>query len=95
MTPPEKEFPPFHLGDRLRKAREAATDLDRKAFAKHIGIAPDTLRRYETGATRPRRPVLAAWALATGFTVEQLTGEAQTDPPSPDGGLIRTESSSA
>lgn len=79
-----KEFPPFHVGDRLRKAREEA-GYDAKAFAEKIGISRDSLRDYERGKTMPRPPVLLAWANATGFSVEQLKGDPE---PGPDGGGV-------
>lgn len=61
----------FHMGDRLRKAREH-TELDASAFAEMIGVSRDSIRSYERGITRPRRPVLAAWAVATGYPVDWL-----------------------
>jgi transcriptional regulator with XRE-family HTH domain len=73
-------FPEFHLGDRLRKAREA-TGLDMKTFAEQVGVSRDTLRHYETGATIPRRPVLLSIAMRTGFTVDQLTDWEHPDGP--------------
>ncbi len=65
---------PFHMGDRIRKARELV-DQDRQTFAETIGIHRDTLAKYEeTG--KAKRPVLLAVAMATGVRQEWLeTGE--------------------
>jgi transcriptional regulator with XRE-family HTH domain len=83
-------FPEFHLGDRLRKAREA-TGLDAKAFSAEIGVSRESLRKYEAGTTTPRRPVLVAVAMRTGFTVDQLTGADHSPDTSPDHGKPPTE----
>jgi transcriptional regulator with XRE-family HTH domain len=71
------------LGDRLRKARELA-GYDAKAFAERIGVSRDTIRSYEADRYLPKRPVLLAWALATGKTVAQLLDD-PTHPTAPDG----------
>lgn len=72
MTSPR--FPAFHLGDRLRKAREDAGYYSASDFADVLGISRDSLRSYERNKRRPRRPVLVAWAEATGFTYDELVG---------------------
>ena len=92
MTP-AREFPSFTVGDRLRKAREAM-GLSQGEFAERIGVSRKTLSGYEIGRIEPRLLVLRSVAMATGFTVDQLLGR-EGHPPSPDGGLISRESSSA
>lgn len=65
---------PFHLGDRIRKAREHIGQ-DRQTFAENVGIHRDTLAKYEESG-RAKRPVLLAVAMATGVRQEWLeTGE--------------------
>lgn len=62
-------------------------------LAEAIGVAPNTIGNYETGATTNlRRIVLNQWALATAVPVEWLRWG--TVPRSPDGpeGLGVTES---
>jgi transcriptional regulator with XRE-family HTH domain len=64
------------LGDRLRKAREL-TGLNLSDFADEIGVDRKSARRYETDQTVPRPYILAAWAMRTGFSVDQLRGADQ------------------
>ena len=68
----------FGLRDRLRIAREEA-GFDQRSFEGATGISRASISNYERGITKPRRPQLAAWSLATGFSVEWLTtGEVAT-----------------
>lgn len=67
--------PEFHLGDRLRKAREH-TGMTQGELARVLGVARNTVNRSESGATHPMRVVVRAWAEATGVSLEWLeTGE--------------------
>jgi len=76
----------FGLADRLRAAREQAGFTVRD-FEQVTGISRSSIGNYENGHTRPRRPQLAAWAMATGFDLGWLeTGEAPAR-PEPDGGI--------
>lgn len=84
MAVPIHEFPEFHLGDRIRKARELK-GYNRQDFAKLIGVDRGTLTKYETTGEEPRPYILAAIAAATDFTVAQLKGEPEG---SPDGGGV-------
>lgn len=79
---PGGAVPVFELSDRTRKAREYA-GLDQGELAERLGVARSTVARMEQGKTeRAKRPLLAAWSLATGVSLQWLeTGEA----PSPDG----------
>lgn len=74
--------PTWELPDRVRKAREFA-GLDQGQLAERLGVARSTVARMEQGkTTHVKRPVLLAWAFATGVDLQWLeTGEA----PSPDG----------
>lgn len=58
-------IPTWTLPDRLRKAREL-TGLDQVAFAAELGVNRNTVSNAETGARRPIRLTLRAWALRTG-----------------------------
>lgn len=77
---PEGIVPEFNLGDRLRKAREIA-GYDQIALAAEIDVHRQTVARYESGASAPRRPVLISWALTTGVSLDWL----QNGPESPTG----------
>lgn len=67
--------PEFSLGDRLRKAREIA-GLEQIALAHAIDVHRQTVARYESGASIPRRPVMLSWALMTGVSLDWLaTGD--------------------
>lgn len=57
-APPEQ---PFHMGDRIRKAREHVGQ-DRQTFAETIGIHRDTLAKYEeTGKAKKATLISIAW----------------------------------
>lgn len=61
---------PFHVGDRIRKAREHIGQ-DRQTFAETVGIHRDTLAKYEeTG--KARRIALVSIGLASGVRLEWL-----------------------
>lgn len=57
-----------------------------------IGASKRTIGRYEDGA-EPKRPVVIAWALATGVSLDWLeTGDLKEENPSPGGdGLQSSE----
>lgn len=82
-TQPEPRIPRWTKADRLRKARET-TGMTQREFADHVGISKNTVGNYEAGkTTRFSRPMLAAWAMATGVPIEWLeTGKI----PAPEGG---------
>ena len=75
------KVPVWTLGDRLRKARLEA-GLEQAQLAAELGIARNSVATYENGRTKPRRPVLLAWAMRTGVSLEWLTTD---DMPGPDG----------
>ena len=61
---------PFHMGDRIRKARELV-DMDRQTFAETIGIHRDTLAKYEDSG-KAKRSALITIAWATPVRLEWL-----------------------
>lgn len=61
------------LGDRLRKAREYA-GLTQKELGETLGVARDSVRRWEGDKSVPHRPVLRMWAMRCGVLYEWLTG---------------------
>ncbi|HWA67244.1 MAG TPA: helix-turn-helix transcriptional regulator [Mycobacteriales bacterium] len=84
--------PEWTIGDRLRKARET-TNLDRQAFATDLGIARNTLTKYETGDRLPPRPLLIAWCVRTGVSMTWvMTGNAADPSPDGDGWRARRDS---
>lgn len=85
MAEPMRHLPPFHLGDRIRKARLTAGFSSVKAFAAVVGIDRDTLAKYEAGERTPRTIYLDAIARATGFSAAELRGE-----DGPDGGSAQS-----
>lgn len=76
--------PTWTLTDRLRKARESA-GLDQRGLSVRLGIGHATVGNYERGVTMPKRPLLLAWAMATGVDMEWLAGNG-TDPATSEGG---------
>ena len=60
------------MADRFRKAREHL-GMDQDEFAQLINASRSTVGNYESGTTkRPVGNIVAAWALATGTTVQWL-----------------------
>jgi len=57
--------PEWTLGDSMRKAREYA-GLSQAELAHEISVSRTSVVAYETGRSRPSRPALLAWSLATG-----------------------------
>lgn len=87
-------IPKFDLNDRLRKARETA-DLDQAQLAELIGVSRNSVSAAERGASKPRKPVLIAWAFATRVPFEWLTTgqiNENPDPDGPGGELLRLDS---
>ena len=63
--------PGWPLTDRLRRAREFG-GFDQDQLAAELCVSKNTVSNYERGFTRPRRPMLAAWAMATGVSLAWL-----------------------
>lgn len=74
-------IPEWTMGDRLRKAREAA-GLEQQELAQKIGVARTTISNAEKGKVNPRQIVINSWSLATGVPVQWLqNGETPTGGP--------------
>jgi transcriptional regulator with XRE-family HTH domain len=71
---PPGSVPEWTLGDRLRKARIWA-GLTTDEMAAELDVTTRTVTNYESDHTRPRRPVIALWALRTGVPFEWLDEE--------------------
>lgn len=61
----------FTIGDRLRKAREAA-GYDQRSFEAASGISRATISAYELGKSKPRRAYLSIWANVTSTSLGWL-----------------------
>lgn len=66
-------IPTWTLGDRLAKARHHV-GLTVREMAFKLGVSKNTVSNWETGATRPRRYAIEAWARATGVDLDWLEG---------------------
>lgn len=78
--------PEWTLGDRLRKAREAAGYASQKDFAKATGISRGTVSSHEAGKRPTNARLLRQWARETGVSEEWLrTGAASGEQPGPEG----------
>lgn len=64
-------IPEWTLQDRLRKARELG-GYSQASLARAIGVDPSTVYRAESRGTGVRRPLVLAWALATGVDADWL-----------------------
>lgn len=65
----------FTLGDRLRKAREHA-GLEIQQLAEAVDVHRQSVTRYETDQSVPKRGTVLLWSMATGVSVQWLeTGE--------------------
>jgi transcriptional regulator with XRE-family HTH domain len=65
--------PAWTLTDRLRKARESSA-LSQAELGEAMGLTRRTIAGYECGERAPRQPILFAWALATGVSLDWLVG---------------------
>lgn len=85
-----REYPPFTVSDRCRKAREIA-GLEQQELADRIEVSRGTISNYETAAVAPRRIVLRAWAFACGVDFDWLafgTGSTSQYPDTPTDLLV-------
>ena len=63
---------PFHMGDRIRKARELAGYMDLRSFATATELDRGALGRYEATGNVPRRSTLITIAWHTPVRLEWL-----------------------
>ena len=64
--------PSWTIGDRLRKAREAA-GLSQSEFAGETGISRRSISRYESSNIVPPKSMQLLWQLRTGVPSEWIT----------------------
>jgi transcriptional regulator with XRE-family HTH domain len=76
-----QQLPDWNLGERLHKARSTA-GFTSDNLAAHLGCSERTIRNYESGATRPNRATLMAWATLTDVPLWWLDN-------APEGGITR------
>ena len=82
------DIPAWSPFDRLVKARTHA-GLNQDQMADRLGMSRRTVGAYEAGTREPKRPILIAWAMATGVNLRWLeTGESPA--PTPPGAPSRT-----
>lgn len=62
LTPAPQHIPSWTFADRMRKARIDA-GLTAQQIADAIGISRKSVTNYESGETKPLKPILAAWSL--------------------------------
>lgn len=81
---PERFYPAWTLGDRIRKAR-MTTGLHQREFAQLIKVESGSLAAWETDRTIPRNMVVVAKSIEniTGVPAAWLLG--LDDGPGPDG----------
>lgn len=77
----------FTVADRIRVAREQS-GMDQQDLADASGLSRQSISNYERQVTTPRRPQLAAIALATGFDYEWLETGAQPPSQRPGGAPV-------
>lgn len=78
------KVPVWNQADRLVKSRGEG-GLSQSELADLIEVSRRTITSYENGTRTPKRPVLIAWALATGVDVDWLINGDQQEPSDPDG----------
>ena len=61
----------FGLSDRLAKALSVSKTSSTE-MAEALDVTPTTISNYTSGRTRPRKPVIQAWALKTGVPYSWL-----------------------
>ena len=59
------------IGERLEKLR-GLTPMNQKAFAAHIGVAPNTYNQWERGIQPPQLPFGIALCAVLGITLDYL-----------------------
>jgi transcriptional regulator with XRE-family HTH domain len=83
--------PEWTMADRLRKARDHA-GVKQVDFADQVGISRRSLTNYELGHSTPSKPVLLAWAMRTGVSMEWLITGKTGDGPNGGGKRPRQDS---
>lgn len=66
--------PAWTVADRMRKSLDVA-GLGVQEMADELGVTRGAVGKWINGHVTPRRPVLMAWALRTGVSLEWLEGK--------------------
>lgn len=72
------------LAERLRRAREASGHANASRFARLVGVAPNSVYRYERGEQSPSLAIAGRWADVTGVSLDWIVrgeGRGPVDPP--------------
>jgi len=78
----------------IRKARQEK-GMSQEKLASLVGVATQTIHRWESGKRSPRAEELAALASALNTTVAYLSGETdEPEPPAPMGNNLKISNSS-
>lgn len=78
-APDPGRVPPWTIGDRLRKARET-NGMTQQQWADTIGISRGSVANYEAEKQDVKRPVLLAWAMASGVSLAWLRDGTEPTP---------------
>ena len=62
----------MELHDRMHLARVRAGHANASEFARQVGVAPNSVYRYERGDQSPSVHIAAKWAELTGVTTDWL-----------------------
>lgn len=86
MAGAEDSSQQIRFSPRWVRVHRAKLKLSRKAYAKLVGVSPQTILLWEAGKTRPRRGVLAAWRELRSKGIRELKstlegGETKTGRP--------------
>ena len=84
---PERFYPTWTLGDRIRKAR-LTTGMNQRDFAPLVGVKPGSLASWESDHSVPRDMVAVARRIGrvTGVPAAWLLGLDDGPGPDDDGG---------
>ena len=69
------------LHERLRRARETSGHTNASEFARLLGVAPNSVYRYERGDQSPSLGVAGRWADLTGVSLDWLVRGEGEGPP--------------
>ncbi|HEX7078912.1 MAG TPA: helix-turn-helix domain-containing protein [Candidatus Eisenbacteria bacterium] len=71
----------IRFSPRWVRVHRAKLKMSRKAYARLVGVSPQTILLWESGKTRPRRGVLAAWRALREKGIRELKAALGGDGP--------------